>query len=69
MLISAELQSRRKLLKKLSKRTQGEVNAAEMERRLDSGDIEQLSIELSGTDEDHQRSREFAAQVLRLGGQ
>lgn len=42
---------------------------AEMERRLDSGEIVQLSVELSCTDEDHQRSQVFAAQVLRLDGQ
>ena len=69
VLISVKLQSRQKFLKKMCKRTQGEVKAAEMERRLDSGEIAQLSIELSVADEDHQRSQVFAGEVLRLGGQ
>jgi hypothetical protein len=37
------------MIKKLSERTHGEVDVAEMEKMLEEGELRQISIELDGT--------------------
>lgn len=59
--------SRTKIIKKLCERTQGEVDETEMASRLDSGELKQFCIELTGID-DSRVSQNFSSTVLESRG-
>jgi len=60
---SFRTKSRTRIIKKLCERTQGEVDEKEMAKRLDSGELQQFCIELTGID-DPKVSHDFADTVL-----
>jgi hypothetical protein len=64
---SFRTKSRTKIIKKLCERTQGEVDEMEMAKRLDSGELKQFCIELTGID-DSKLSHDFADTVLERQG-